>query len=150
MAKLEDLRKGRCSEVGRCYLVTAVARGRQPLFADWYLGCRMARLLHDEQLNGCVHTYCWVVMPDHIHWLFELRSGDLSTVVCRLKARSAIMVNQVRRRSGPVWQTGFHDRAIRKEEDIKVAARYVVANPVRAGLVARSHDYPFWDAIWLG
>ena len=57
MAKLEDLRKGRCSEVGRCYLVTAVTRVRQPLFADWYFRCRMARLLHDEQLNGCVHTY---------------------------------------------------------------------------------------------
>jgi hypothetical protein len=28
-------------------------------------------------------------------------------------------------------------------------ARYVVANPLRAGLVKRLGDYPLWDAIWL-
>ncbi|MBB5859537.1 hypothetical protein GGR69_001194 [Xanthomonas arboricola] len=28
-------------------------------------------------------------------------------------------------------------------------ARYLIANPLRAGLVARVGDYPFWDAIWL-
>jgi hypothetical protein len=28
-------------------------------------------------------------------------------------------------------------------------ARYVVANPVRAGLVQRVGQYPHWDAIWL-
>jgi hypothetical protein len=28
-------------------------------------------------------------------------------------------------------------------------ARYVVMNPVRAGLVSRVGDYPFWDAAWI-
>ncbi len=28
-------------------------------------------------------------------------------------------------------------------------ARYVVANPLRAGLVERIGDYPLWDAIWV-
>ncbi len=43
----------------------------------------------------------------------------------------------------------FHDRAMRKEEDLKAAARYIVANPLRAGLVERCGDYPLWDAVWL-
>jgi hypothetical protein len=29
------------------------------------------------------------------------------------------------------------------------AARYIVANPLRAGLTRRLGDYPLWDAIWL-
>ncbi|MFB6261862.1 MAG: transposase, partial [Thiohalorhabdaceae bacterium] len=49
----------------------------------------------------------------------------------------------------PVWQPGFHDRAIRREEDLEAVARYVVANPLRAGLVDRIADYPHWDAAWL-
>lgn len=149
MAKLEDLRKGRCSEVGRCYLVTAVTRGRSETFADWRAGCHVARAIHAEHCEGAVHTYCWVVMPDHIHWLFELRKGDLSAAVRRMKSRSASNVNRGVQRAGQVWQVGFHDRALRREEDLRAAARYIVANPIRAGLVQRVHDYPLWDAIWL-
>jgi putative transposase len=48
-----------------------------------------------------------------------------------------------------LWQRGFHDHAIRKDEDIKRIARYIVANPLRAGLVEKIEDYPLWDAIWL-
>jgi putative transposase len=48
-----------------------------------------------------------------------------------------------------VWQRGFYDRAIRKEEDLLAVARYIVANPLRAGLVSQLSDYPFWDAVWL-
>ncbi|NUT74814.1 hypothetical protein HNO86_07130 [Pseudomonas sp. C1C7] len=42
-----------------------------------------------------------------------------------------------------------YDRAVRREKDVKHLARYVVANPIRAGLVERVHDYPLWDACWL-
>jgi len=48
-----------------------------------------------------------------------------------------------------VWQDGFHDHALRREEDLKEVARYIIANPVRAGLVTRVGDYPLWDACWL-
>jgi len=51
--------------------------------------------------------------------------------------------------TGHVWARAFHDRALRKEENIHAAARYVVLNPVRARLVTRLRDYPYWNAIWL-
>ena len=38
---------------------------------------------------------------------------------------------------------------LRKEEDILEIARYIVANPLRAGLVKKLNDYPLWDAIWV-
>jgi hypothetical protein len=28
-------------------------------------------------------------------------------------------------------------------------ARYIVGNPLQAGLVDRIGDYPHWDAVWL-
>ena len=43
----------------------------------------------------------------------------------------------------------FHDHALRANEDLRQAARYVIANPIRAGLVRRVGDYPFWNAIWV-
>ena len=48
-----------------------------------------------------------------------------------------------------LWQTGFHDHALRREEDLAATARYLIANPLRAGLVQRVGDYPFWDAVWV-
>jgi hypothetical protein len=46
-------------------------------------------------------------------------------------------------------EAGFHDHAVRSEEELPALARYIVANPVRAGLVARTGLYPHWDAVWV-
>ena len=48
----------------------------------------------------------------------------------------------------PLWQTGFHDRALRDDEDLRVAARYVVANPLRAGLVTEAGHHRHWWSAW--
>ncbi|MDF2644127.1 MAG: hypothetical protein K0R45_3401, partial [Pseudomonas sp.] len=71
------LRKGRYCCAGQIYLVTATAQNRAPLFTDWRLGrlvVRQLRLAHDR---GEVRSLAWVVMPDHMHWLFELRRESL-------------------------------------------------------------------------
>lgn len=52
-------------------------------------------------------------------------------------------------RRGPVWQRGFHDHALRREEDLRAVACYIVGNPLRAGLVQHVGDYPLWDTIWI-
>lgn len=144
-----DLRKGRFSETGRTYLITTVVQHRRPIFADWQIG----RLLIDElralEKNGVVQSLAWVVMPDHLHWLVTLQSGDLPTLMRRVKGHSAISINRALCSQGQLWQKGFHDHALREDEDLQTIARYIVANPLRAGLVEKIGDYPLWDAIWL-
>ena len=143
------LRIGRFSEPGRIYLITAVVHQRQPFFADWRLGRLVVKQLREAQEEGWADFLTWVVMPDHVHCLLQLRDRTLAEVMCRIKARSSRAVNLALRRQGRLWQKGYHDRAVRKEEDLKDLARYVILNPVRAGLVKRVHDYPLWDACWL-
>jgi len=58
-------------------------------------------------------------------------------------------LNLQRQANGEVWQEGFHDHALRREEDLQATARYIIGNPVRAGLVPSVRDYPHWDAIWF-
>jgi hypothetical protein len=48
-----------------------------------------------------------------------------------------------------VWDRGFHDHALRRDEDMRNVARYIVANPLRAGLVGNVLDYPYWNCVWL-
>jgi REP element-mobilizing transposase RayT len=144
------LRKGRFSEPNRAYFITAVTRGRRPVFAE----LRVARLLigemralHDGEV---VNSLAWVVMPDHLHWLFQLRdSMGLEKVVGMLKGRSGRLINRHLGQAGSLWQRAYHDHALREEEDLREIARYIVANPLKAGLVASLADYPHWDAAWL-
>ena len=49
----------------------------------------------------------------------------------------------------PLWMRGYHERLMRNGLNREAAARYIVANPVRAGLVRSCREYPYWDAIWL-
>jgi REP element-mobilizing transposase RayT len=143
------LRHGRYSEPGRLYLLTAVTVGRAPLFADMATGRLLVqemRLAEEQQL---LRSLCWVVMPEHLHWLIELGESPLERVMQRVKSRSAKRINSLREAEGPVWQKGFHDHALRRDEDMLAVARYIVANPLRAGLVERLGDYPLWDAVWL-
>ncbi|CAD5107964.1 REP-associated tyrosine transposase [Zestomonas carbonaria] len=140
------LRRGRISEPGRACLLTTVTRNRSPVFLDW----QPARLLVGEMRRLHDESQAWVVMPDHLHWLVQLESLPLQALMQRLKSRSAIAIDRAAGNAGNrLWQKGFHDHALRQEEDLAAVARYVVANPLRAGLVTRIGDYPHWDAIWL-
>ncbi|WP_313714074.1 REP-associated tyrosine transposase [Pseudomonas sp.] len=143
------LRRGRCSEPGRFYLLTTVTRNRHPLFLNFqYARIVIRHLRMADQENSC-HSLAWVVMPDHVHWLIELKEITLSTLMRRFKARSSHNLRKAGTSTARVWQAGYHDRALRKEADVIKAARYIIANPIRAGLVNKVGDYPHWDAICI-
>ncbi|OPA97826.1 transposase [Pseudomonas fluorescens] len=143
------LRRGRYSEPGRAYLITVVVHERHPLFSDFYLGRLLVAVLKQAHDSGEVKSLAWVIMPDHFHWLLEITDRELAQVMGRIKSRSTLSINRARGTTGPFWQRGYHDRAVRAEEDLRKIARYVIANPLRAGLVEKVGDYSLWDAAWL-
>ena len=155
----DALRKGRHSIPNQVYCITTVTRDRNRLFTD----INAARLLVQEMRrlheNGDVTSLAWVIMPDHLHWMLQLSGPkntlgrmnsalQLSKVVKTLKARSALAINRYRHHSGSLWQRAYYDRAARRGEDIRRIARYIITNPLRAGLARNIGDYPHWDCIW--
>ncbi|WPO98031.1 transposase [Pseudomonas sp. HR96] len=147
--KASHLRTGRVSETGRIYLISTATIRRQTFFSDWQLGRLVVAELRSQEHRGCARSIAWVLMPDHLHWLVQLHDGDISALVLRVKCLSAQSINRALGTRGAVWQRGFHDRAIRREQDLQAIARYIVRNPIRAGLVERVGDYPLWDACWI-
>jgi REP element-mobilizing transposase RayT len=144
------LRRGRVSLPHQVYLVTTPTWQRQPVFLDFQAACVAARCFEDSGLLGDARMLAWVLMPDHVHWLVQVGAQDsLSTVVNRLKSASGRQVNRLLGKQGPLWQKAFHDHALRAEEEVRTMARSMVANPLRAGLVQRMGDYPFWNAMWV-
>jgi REP element-mobilizing transposase RayT len=139
-----NLRRGRVSLGGQIYHIITATRQRTPVFSNFNHARIAIRVLMGEDKLGTVSTLAFVLMPDHLHWLVELGDhAEIGKVVGRIKSLIA------RRLDGEVWQPGFYDHALRKDEDIATVARYIVANPIRAGLVSSLGDYPHWDAVWM-
>jgi REP element-mobilizing transposase RayT len=138
------LRDGRVSLPGQIYHVTVSIQYRQPVFIDLGNARTVIRVMHYTAERSLSCSLCFVLMPDHLHWLIQL--GEATNLPTLMRTMKSISAHQVGR---PIWQAGYHDRAIREEEDVRTVARYIVANPLRAGLVARVGDYPHWDAVWL-
>lgn len=144
------LRRGRVSLPNHVYLVTTAALNRECFFMNFQTACAASRCFADERILGDARMLAWVLMPDHAHWLLQLGERDtLDVVVNRLKSASSRKANRVLNRYGALWQQAYHDHALRSYEGLRETARYVVANPLRAGLVERVGDYPFWDAEWV-
>ena len=139
---------GRHSCSNAVYAITSVIRGRRPLLTDGRHASVVMREFARCEEECRVDNVAWVVMPDHIHWLFRLREGAIAASVQAFKSRTARGINDLRASSGPVWQAGYYDHRIRDEEDLAVQARYLIANPLRGGLVARLADYPYWYCAW--
>ena len=87
-------------------------------------------------------------MPDHLHFVANLKHGTLSDTMHSLKSYTAQKINSVLQREGPFWQRHYHDHAVRSDEDLHSIVLYVLQNPVRAGLINDFHDYPFWYCRW--
>jgi len=111
---------------------------------------RVAQALGSASLWRDAEPLCWVLMPDHMHVLLALGQAEsLSRLIQRGKCVTAGIANEGEGRGGPVWMTGFHDRGVRCEAALLPLARYLIANPVRAGLVQRVTEYPYWDCVWV-
>lgn len=136
------LRRGRVSLPRHCYLVTVVTQHRKPWFGEFTNARHACRCFFTDSVRMHGDTLAFVVMPDHIHWLIQVE-GDLSEAVRIYKARVSLALGM------KPWQRGFHDHGLRREEDLRAVARYIIANPLRAGLVNNVLDYPCWDAAWL-
>ena len=129
----------------RRYFVTACTLHRRPFFTN-----RIVATVTIDQLRACsarqmfaVIAYC--LMPDHAHLLVEGQAddSDLQAFVHAWKLRSSFHARpQV---GGPLWQRGYHEHTLRSGEATIDVARYLLANPVRARLVAYPTEYP-----WIG
>ena len=129
------------------YHVTSTTLHREQVFRYFSRGRIVVQSMRRENDAGNVKTLAFVVMPDHFHWLIVLSGrSSLSGTVKSMKSYSARRINSMARRKGRIWQRGFRDREIRCDDELRRITRFIVADPLRAGLVDSIREYPLWDA----
>jgi putative transposase len=102
---------------------------------------RSLLLQYADEFQFGLPAYCF--MPDHLHVLAagESEASDLEAFISNMKQQTAFLFAQAHR--ARLWQKGYFDRILRSEEETIVVARYILNNPVRAGLVKSFDEYPF-------
>jgi putative transposase len=126
------------------YFITACTHLRRPLFIDPVVTAetlaqfRIAAKRHDF----AILAYC--LMPDHVHLLAQGLSDDSSmTRFVRIAKQLSGFRYSGRKGGEPLWQDGYFERVLRTDENVRSMARYIVENPVRAGLVTSALVYPY-------
>ena len=99
------------------------------------------------EFGSAILAYCF--MPDHLHLLVEgtAEHSDLRAFVALAKQRAAFAMRRIL--ANRLWQKGYFERVLRDDDDTFNVARYVVQNPLRAGLVQSPFDYPFMGSSLL-
>jgi putative transposase len=94
-----------------------------------------------QEESFAVLAYCF--MPDHLHLVVHGTSedADLKRFIARAKQFSGYHYQQAFR--ARLWQRYGYERALRESEPTATVVKYLLENPLRAGLVDRVEDYPF-------
>lgn len=118
--------------------VTIVTHQRRPWLIDMVED--VSRSMHFSQSKYPFRHLAHVVLPDHIHWLFEPRVKNFSFVVASFK-RDLSWRMKSRGEIQPFWQARFHDHIIRDEGDFYRHIDYIHFNPVKHGYCAHPADW---------
>ncbi len=127
-------RQHRIQVAGGIYHVTARGNRRQAIFCDDTDYARFLELLNlvVSRYGWRCHAYC--LMPNHVHLVVETPEPNLSAGMQRLNGTYAQWFNLRYGYSGHLFQGRFYGELVESTYHLLELARYVVLNPVRAGL----------------
>jgi putative transposase len=147
---MPDYRRARASGATWFFTVNLLERHRNTLLVDEIDHLRAC--LHAERERRPFAILAWVVLPEHMHWLWRLPPGDsdYSTRWRRIKTDFSRGLPLLERRSKTrqsrgergIWQRRFWEHQIRDETDLHHHIDYIHFTPVKHGLVARTTDWP--------
>ncbi len=135
------------STPGSVFSITIGTSPRHDVFADVAFGRACIDLLEVESARCAVEVLAYCLMPDHVHLL--LRLGEKASLPAFVRGWKSRCYGESLRRGQltSFWQRSFYDHALRKEEDLRQVALYILANPVRRGLAMDFRDYPLCGSL---
>ncbi len=126
--------------------VTQRGNGKQKVFfseAD-YLLYRDLLAAHCREARVACWAFC--LMPNHIHAILVPDTEDgLRAALAPTHRRYAGTINARRKKTGHFWQ-GRYGAAVMDEDHLQAAFRYILRNPVDAGLVRAPEEWPWSSA----
>jgi REP element-mobilizing transposase RayT len=128
---------------GALYHVTARGDRQEDIYEDDNDRKAFLSVLESvcENYNWICHAYC--LMGNHYHLLIETPDANLSRGMRQLNGVYTQTFNRAHRRVGHVFQGRYKAILVEKDSYLLELSRYIVLNPVRAGMVASPKDWPW-------
>jgi len=126
---------------GAVYHITSRGNARQDIFVDDADRAAFLEILAKavDRFNWLCHAYC--LMSNHFHLLIETVDPTLARGMRHLNGVYTQAFNRRHERSGHLLQGRYKAILVEKDSHLLELARYVVLNPVRAGMVRSCKDW---------
>jgi REP element-mobilizing transposase RayT len=150
---LEELAQCAPRSPGQAFVALDRVADRALFGPVWLRDSRVAEvvaetLLHGDQVRRMYDLRSWVIMPNHIHLVLRPKV-PLATITRWLKGSTARKANLILGRTGHAfWQDESFDHRVRDEAELERIVQYVERNPVTAGFVTYSRDWPWSSMGW--
>ena len=130
--------------VGKChYSLTFCTDDRHAVFVDAkHVALVLAQFLRAAgEWQFDITAYCF--MPDHVHLIMSglNANSDVKSFIGLAKQYSGFYFKH--EYGVPLWERYGFEHFIRDEMELALTIRYVLANPVRAGVVKHPSEYPY-------
>ena len=131
---------------GHRYFLTWCCFERQPLFRNCDVVERtLLQILRAREPAGVeVIAYCF--MPDHLHMLVEGARPDADGRRFFALAKQYAGFSHSKVTGSRLWQRYGYEHVVRSDQTSRAVARYVLENPVRAGLIRTVGEWPYSGA----
>jgi REP element-mobilizing transposase RayT len=102
-----------------------------------------------EQVSaGRVQLFAACLMPDHLHLLVGPAGKSVIKFVQQWKSWTTRLAWSAGHK-GELWQPGVWDRKLRQDDDFETVCRYILQNPVKAGLASEFDEWRWNWAYWM-
>jgi len=139
-------REARKKSISNIYHTMLRGINRQTIFEDD--GDRhyfMTVVKHNKEISGFkLHAFC--LMSNHIHMLIEPAGEPLDQIYKRIGSKYVAWYNKKYQRVGHLFQDRFRSEAVDNDQYYMTVLRYILQNPMKAGIEARPGTYP-WSSF---
>ena len=134
-------RIARKKSISNIYHVMIRGINRQNIFEeDEDRLCFMKILDQCKKISG-FKLYAFVLMSNHIHLLIKPSGEALNIVFTRIETRYAMWFNRKYQRTGYLFQNRFRSEAVETDQYFMTVLRYILQNPMKAGMESRPGSY---------
>ncbi len=116
---------------------------RQDIFADEEDYRKFLNVLKECKKVSDFEIYAFCLMPNHVHLLIKTGEEPLDLIFKRIGSRYVYWYNLKYDRVGHLFQDRYKSEAVEDERYFLTVLRYIIQNPMKAGLEETPGSYPF-------